>query len=228
MFQGIPGARMGATLIFASVLSLAGCSSHPPDLQQGASKEAEKGDKPGVLSRILETTKPVSLPEGTAIRVVLDQSIASNRNHSGDEFEASISQPVVVDGTTVIPKGARARGRVTVASESGRLHHVASLRLALRSVEVGGKTYEIQTSSVGRVGSNHNKRNLELIGGGAGVGALIGGIAGHGKGALIGGAAGAGAGTAAAAATGKKDIVIPAETPLTFRLTQPITIIVKG
>jgi hypothetical protein len=108
------------------------------------------------------------------------------------------------------------------------LSHVAQLRLALRSVEVGGKTYEIETSAVSRIGANHNKRNLELIGGGTGVGALIGGIAGGGKGALIGAAAGAGAGTATAAVTGKKEIVIPAETPLRFKLVQPVTFLVKS
>jgi carbonic anhydrase/acetyltransferase-like protein (isoleucine patch superfamily) len=154
--------------------------------------------------------------------------LASNQSRNGDEFEASLSAPVVVAGKAVIPKGARVHGRVIEVQESGRLHHVAQLRLALRSLEVGAKSYPIQTNSITRTGANHNKRNVELIGGGAGVGALIGGIAGGGKGALIGGAAGAGAGTATAAATGKKDIIIPAETHLSFRLTQPVTIEVKG
>jgi hypothetical protein len=95
-------------------------------------------------------------------------------------------------------------------------------------VEVGGKTYELATSSVSRTGGNHNKRNLELIGGGTGAGALIGGIAGGGKGALIGAAVGAGAGTATAAATGKKEIVIPAETPLRFKLMQPVIVQVRS
>ena len=60
--------------------------------------------------------------------------------------------------------------------------------------------------------------------GGGGLGAIIGGIAGGGKGALIGGLAGAGAGTAGAGLTGNKEIVIPAETPLTFRLERPVTV----
>ena len=133
-----------------------------------------------------------------------------------------------MDGKTVIPRDARVEGRVVDARQSGHLHGVARLELALDSVEVGGKSYRIETSDTTRVGRNHNKRNLVLIGGGSGLGAVIGALAGGGKGALIGGAAGAGAGTATAAFTGKKDIRIPAETRMTFRLAQPVTISVKS
>ncbi len=213
-------------MVLAVVIALAGCSANSPSTEP--TSKGEPGKEVGALSRIFQTSKPVTLPEGTAIAVTLDQTLASNANHTGDEFEASVSAPVVVAGKTVIPKGARARGRVVEASESGRLHHPASLRLALNSVEVEGKSYEITTSVLGRSGKNHNKRNLALIGGGAGVGAIIGGVAGGGKGALIGSAVGAGAGTAGAAATGKKDIQLPAETPLSFRLTRPVTVEVKG
>jgi outer membrane lipoprotein SlyB len=102
------------------------------------------------------------------------------------------------------------------------------LKLALTSVEIDGKDYDLQTTSVTRSGRNHNKRNAVLIGGGTGVGAAIGAAAGGGKGALIGGAIGAGAGTGTAAATGKLDITIPAESQLSFKLTQPVTVQVKG
>jgi len=91
-------------------------------------------------------------------------------------------------------------------------------------VELHGKNYKIETSSIERQGTSHENRNAELIGGGAGLGALIGGLAGHGKGAVIGAAAGAGAGTAGAAATGKKDASVPAETALSFRLTSALQI----
>ena len=214
------------SVFLVAALTLAGCTAKSPDAEQASGKEAAKSG--GLLGNLLETTRPVTVPEGTAISVTLDQSVASNQSRSGDEFEASVSAPVVIGGMTVIPKRARVRGRIIEARESGRLQGVARLSLALRSVEVGGKTYAIETSSVSRAGGNHNKRNAVLIGGGAGAGALIGGIAGGGKGALIGSAAGAGAGTAGAAITGKKDIAIPAETPLTFRLKQPVTIPVRS
>ena len=215
-------------LVGLLILVLAGCTKTSDTDQTSSGKNAQAKSSAGLLGGLIESTKPVTVPEGTLVTVVLNQTLSSANNSSGDEFDASVAAPVVVNGKTVIPKDARVKGRVVEAHPSGRLHGVARLRLALKSVEVGGKWYEIDTTGTARAGGSHKKRNIELIGGGAGLGAIIGGIAGGGKGALIGGAAGAGAGTATAAITGKKDIHIPAETHLTFKLTQPVTIPVKG
>jgi hypothetical protein len=87
-----------------------------------------------------------------------------------------------------------------------------------------GNWVNVDTSAISRSGGSHKKRNLTMIGGGAGVGAIIGGIAGGGKGAAIGAAAGAGAGTAGAYATGEKDVSFPAESKLTFRLERPLVL----
>jgi hypothetical protein len=91
-------------------------------------------------------------------------------------------------------------------------------------VTIGGDAYDIKTNSVSRSLKGKGKRTATFIGGGAGGGALIGGLAGGGKGALIGAALGAGAGTAGAAYTGEKEIVLPAESALSFKLTEPLTI----
>jgi len=160
--------------------------------------------------------------------VTLDNAVASNENRPGDHFEATVSEPVVIDGKTVIPEGAEVQGLVVDARHSGRLMGRARLRLALEDVDVNGTDYQIRTDSAVRIGGNHKKRNWILIGGGGGGGALIGAIAAGGKGALIGGPIGAGAGLTAAMITGKKDVRLPAETPLTFRLSEPATIDVKG
>ena len=172
--------------------------------------------------------KMKTVPGGGILEVKLDQALASNRSRAGDHFEATVARPVEVDGKVVIPEGTPVEGRVVSARRSGRLSGVAQLRLTLDSLRMNRTSYELHTNTVGRHGGNHKKRNLALIGGGGGGGALIGALAAGGKGALIGGPVGAGAGTAVAALTGKKDFVLPAETRLSFRLHQPISLPVKS
>jgi hypothetical protein len=92
----------------------------------------------------------------------------------------------------------------------------------LTSIRVNGSDKQIQTSTRSFIAKGKGKRSAGFIGGGAGLGALIGGLAGGGKGAAIGAVAGAGAGTGATAFTGNKDIVLPAESALSFQLSQPL------
>jgi hypothetical protein len=170
----------------------------------------------------------VTLPEQTAVRVTLDQAVRSDQSRPGDHFAATVSEPVLLNGKTVIPQGAHVDGLVVDAKPSGRLMGRARLQLALQSVEVNGQSYEVRTLSSPRIGPSHKKRNLWWIGGGAGGGAVIGALAAGGTGALIGGPVGAGAGTTVALLTGKKDIKLRPETPVTFRLAEPVAIPVKG
>src|SRR5260370_30542814 len=137
---------------------------------------------------------PVTVPELTPIYVTLDQAVTSNQSRPGDHFDATISEPVVVDGKTVIPQGAHAEGIVVDAKPSGRLMGRARLQLSLQSVDVSGQPYDVRTTSSARIGRDHKERNWAWIGGGAGGGALIGAAAGGGKGAASGGAIGAGGG----------------------------------
>jgi hypothetical protein len=172
--------------------------------------------------------KPVTVPELTPIAVTLDQGLASDMNRPGDHFEATVSAPVVIDEHTVIPQGAHVEGLVVDARPSGRLMGRARLQLSLESIDVAGKSYPLQTTASQKIGGNHKKRNWAWIAGGGGGGLLVGALAGGGKGALIGGPVGAGAGTAVAFVTGKKDIHLSPETPLTFHLARPVTIDVKS
>jgi hypothetical protein len=179
-------------------------------------------------SKVPNRTEQVTVPDSTLIHVALNTAVASDRSQPGDHFEATISEPIVIDGTTVIPKGAHATGVILDARPSGRLKGRAHLQLALETLSVNGSSYEIRTASELKIAGGHKNRNLALIGGGAGGGLLIGAIAGGGEGALIGGPIGVGAGAAAALLTGKKDVRLPAETPITFRLAHPVTIDVKS
>jgi hypothetical protein len=170
------------------------------------------------------THAATSVPTGTGISVTIDQSISSKTAHAGQGVVATIAQDVTANGKVVIPKGSHAKLVVSSAQASGRLSTPAKLWLRLKSVEVHGKTYTIATSSSGRTMGGKGKRDAGFIGGGAGAGALIGGLAGGGTGALIGAGAGAGAGTVGAAATGKKEVEFPAETRLSFTTRAPASI----
>jgi hypothetical protein len=170
------------------------------------------------------TSKPVTLPEGTVLTVRLNEKVSSKESSSGDRFTATVAQPVQVDGKDVIPKGAAVTGTVTEAKARGKIKGAATLRLVLDSVTVNDKKYDIQTTAVARSMQGKGKRTAEFAGGGAGAGALIGGLAGGGKGLGIGLLAGGAAGLAGGAFTGNKDIVLPAETMLSFKLLKPVEV----
>jgi hypothetical protein len=160
-----------------------------------------------------------TIPAGTHITVHIAQELTSGTAQVGDHFDATLSRSLVVNGKTLAQAGAPARGKVTLAKSSGRLHAPGQLSVRLTSVQVDGKMVPISTGSYHVEGKSHTKSNATKIGGGAAVGALIGGLAGGGKGAAIGAGAGGAAGTGVAAATGKEEAIIPAEKTLSFSTT---------
>jgi hypothetical protein len=166
----------------------------------------------------------IVIASGTPITVRLLSSVSSASSHAGDEFEATLDEPIVIDGKTVAAEGSQVTGRVVAARHSGRLRHPGFLRIALSSLTLNGKAVPVRSSSLMVAGGSHKRRNLAWIGGGGAGGALIGAIASGGSGALIGSAIGAAGGTTAAFATGKKDVGFAAERRLTFRLTREVTV----
>ena len=209
-------------------LLLAGCSktnSSNPTAQapaEPAPAAAQSDAKQDTRSE--PARNEVVIPKGTQLQVRIDEKLDTKRNRAGDQFRASLAEPIVLEGKTVVPKGTPFVGHVTESQASGRLEGRAVLALTLDSFALAGKDYRVHTGSIDRVSAAHKKRNIALIGGGAGLGALIGGLAGGGKGALIGAGAGAGAGTAGAAATGKKEVGVDAESLLAFPLKTPVTL----
>ena len=205
--------------LFLALMSL-GCGSKPAADQADSSPENQKA--PGFFGQL--TAKPVVIPAGTVITVRLGEAVGSKKSTSGDSFSAEVAQPVEVAGKVVVPSGTPASGHVVEAVPEGRFKGGARLRLALDSITANGTKYEIETGVLSRSLKGKGERTAAMVGGGAGGGALIGALAGGGKGAVIGGLLGAGAGTAGAAYTGNKQIMLPAESALSFRLSQPLTV----
>jgi outer membrane lipoprotein SlyB len=211
-------------LAVAAAAALAGCSGNSTASPAASDASGKSGG--GLLSKI-EGPRPVTIPAGTDLHAILDTTLSTGNAQAGDSFEATITEPVVVGGKTVIPRDAHAKGTVVEVRASGRLSKPALLSIALSSVESEGAWVNINTDPLTLQGKSHKKRDIVAIGGGSALGAIIGAVAGGGKGAAIGAAAGAGAGTAGAALTGKKEITLPAESRMTFRLNQPVTVKVK-
>lgn len=155
-----------------------------------------------------------TIPSGTHVTIRTGVALSSGTARSGESFSCSVAHDVIVRGEKVAKVGDAAKCRVTSAKSSGRLH--APGILSIRLTSVNGQA--VTTTSHTFHGKSHTKSNATKIGGGAAAGALIGGLAGGGKGALIGTAAGGAAGTGVAAATGKEEARIPAETAMTFTI----------
>jgi len=189
-----------------------------------ASSAANGTDSASDARAAAPAPETITIPAGKVISVRFGETLTSGKSAEGDSFSATVAEPVVVHGKTVIRRGASARGTVVSSKGMGHFKGGALLQVRLTSVTVNGVSHAIQTSVAGRSVAGKGKRSAGFIGGGAAAGALIGALAGGGKGAAIGAAAGAGAGTAGAGLTGNKEVVFPAESTMSFTLKHSVTV----
>jgi hypothetical protein len=209
---------------------LLGCNSKPASDDNNAngtgqasdSTNAGSGNGAGTERKDARERKRQVVPAGTTITVSLGSAIGSKLSQPGQTFNGSVSKDVVVGNEVVIPRGATVTGTVTDAKPLGRFKGGAELQVRLESVTLNGADVPVQTAVRTFTAKGKGKRTAVMTGGGAAVGGIIGALAGGGKGAAIGALAGGGAGAGGAAFTGNKDIVLPAETVVSFELSQPL------
>ena len=186
--------------------------------------------KPAVEERKPAPPQPktVTIPAGTLLSVRVDEALSSSRNQTGDSFRATLDQPLVIDGFVIAERGARIEGRVSEVDPGGRVKGLSRMAVELvRLTTADGQRVRLQTEGFTKQGEKETKKDIAKIGAAAGIGAAIGAIAGGGKGAAIGAAAGGAAGAGGVMATRGAAAELPAETRLSFRLREPITITEK-
>jgi hypothetical protein len=167
----------------------------------------------------------VTIPAGTELAIRIDQRISVKTSHAGDTFTGEVQAPVLAsDGSTLVPKGADVNGVIDESHRGGHFKGRSTLELRLTSLVVNGTTYPLTTSDLGRTKKGKGKRSAAMIGGGAGLGMLVGGVATGGVGLLVGGLVGGGAGTVVAGTTGNRALDIPAESVVHFKLADDLTI----
>ena len=190
----------------------------PPPAQSSFPPRERDGDR----YRNQPQASGLTIPIDTQVTVRMIESVNSETSRLGQTYRASLDEPIYVNGQEVVPRGADVLTKLVTDQQSGKIQGRTVLTLALSTITVNGRTYDVTSSDVKTESSSRGARSGKVIGGTAALGAIIGGIAGGGKGAAIGAGSGAAVGTGAEVLTGGQKVRIPSETRLTFRLQNPV------
>jgi outer membrane lipoprotein SlyB len=202
---------IGCALLLAMAVA-SGCNDN-------ASTGAKATDSPKARFTTL------TIPAGTIIIASLGTRLDTGDNHTGDSFYATTHEPLVVDGTTVVPSGARIRGTLGDVQASGRISGRARMTLGFDEIiDAQGETHAISARPITMQAASATHGDVEKIAAGGVLGAVVGGLTGGGKGAAIGAGAGAGAGTVLMLATKGDEIELAVGHRLSIHLTSPASI----
>jgi hypothetical protein len=201
-----------------------------PVATAGRADPARPAEAPAAASAPAPVWREVTIPAGTSLPVVLDTGVGSETSRAEESVTAHLSRSITVNGMTALPEGSRVSGVVTSVTRSAKVKGRAQVAMRFNSVTPRGddQRYDIRTASVGRTAPATKKDDALKIGAPAAGGAVIGAIVGGKKGAAIGTAVGGGAGTGVVLSTRGKEVVLAKGAALTLRLTEPVTIRVRG
>jgi hypothetical protein len=167
----------------------------------------------------------LTVPAGTNLAIRVNQHISVKTSRAGDRFSGEIVEPITKNnGAVIIPRGTPVSGRIDASHKRGHFKGASILELRLTSMTLNGTEYPISTHDNVRTKKGKGRRTGGFIGGMTAAGMIIGGVASGGLGVAVGGAAGAGAGTLIAGTTGNRDISIPAESIVHFRLSDDLIV----
>lgn len=170
-----------------------------------------------------ERSANVTVPVDTAIMIRMVDSVNSETSRLGQTFQASLDEPIYVDGRQVIPRGAEVLTKLVDDQRAGKLQGKTVLTLALSQISIDGRYLDVTSTDVQKAAASQTGRTAKVAGGTAALGAIVGAIAGGGKGAAIGAGSGAALGGATQIFTNGPQVKIPSETRLTFRLQAPLS-----
>lgn len=214
-----PGPKPHSTDPVVTSLNSAAQGALPGSANDQETSPAQPTGQPGQPPAV-----SLSVPAGTELAIRIDERISVRNSRAGDRFHGNVVEPVVDNGTVVIPRGTAVSGRVVESHRGGHFRGRSVLELRLTAMTLNGYEYPLNTRDSGRTQRGKGRRSAGIIGGMTGAGMIIGGIATGGVGLAIGAAAGAGSGTAIAGGTGNRNLDIPAESIVHFRLAEALIV----